>query len=381
MDAYPLTLQILLTDACNLQCSYCFEKGKLAGRKLSLRVGQQIISRHLDSGRHSLVEIDFAGGEPLLAFDLIKDLVDFTHSKKWKCHHHFSLTTNGTLLDNCIREWFDEHSCIHITMSMDGLREVHNANRSGSYDRVSAIVPWYIKRSIRHGYPPTAKMTLTKGSISTLYDGIAHLHRLGFERIDANVPFEGLGTDDDLLDLLGEFAKQLDRLVYYYLYQPQLTPVSLVALPIHKIFEEDAPTSRWCGGGQYMLAYDTDGSAFPCHRFLPIATGSVRYTGPIRFDTIQDMGNSECKDCAFIRACPSCLAHNWEVNRNIDCRTTFHCPFILIQLKATAKLMALKNAALLREEGTSPTVVKELANADMVLEALDSPLARPIGIL
>lgn len=381
MDKLPLTLQILLTDACNLQCSYCFEKGKLEGRKLERCVGQLILSRHLDSGRHEVVEIDFAGGEPLLAFDLIKDLVEFTHSKTWKCQHRFSFTTNGTLFDEPMRDWFDQHSCIQMTLSMDGLREVHNANRNDSYDQVAAIVPWYIQRSAQHGYASTAKMTLTQASIPTIFEGVAHLHRLGFERIDANVPFEGIGTEDNLVCLLEEFAAQLDKLVYFYLDHHHLTPVSLVSLPIHKIFEKEHPDNRWCGGGRYMLAYDTDGSAFPCHRFLPTSTGSVRYTGPIRFDTIQDMGNSECKDCAFIRACPSCLAHNWEVNRNIDWRTSFHCPFILVQMKATAKLLALKNSAILRNEGYSPTVIKELANADMILEALDSPLARPIGIL
>jgi radical SAM protein with 4Fe4S-binding SPASM domain len=189
-------------------------------------------------------------------------------------------------------------------------------------------------------------MTISPESISMVADGVTALHEMGFARVDANVPFENVWGDQVDASLL-EFARQLERLVEYYARHEDLEPVRLVNLPIEKALAENGVMfPRWCGSGQPMICYDVDGKPLPCHRFVGISTDKV-YSGPLSFPEISmaeatEQTTSPCIACPFVSACPSCLALNWMENSNVDCRTHWHCGFMLLQFKATAKLRILR---------------------------------------
>jgi uncharacterized protein len=343
------TVQLHLTDRCNLRCSYCYEdRAPRSSATMSAAVAQEIAARHLnEEGSHARVEFDFIGGEPLLAWDTMVSMVEFVHYHKWPRTGYFSFSTNGTLLNDEIKGYLDRHSCISLSFSIDGTREAHNLNRNRSYDRMIRHVPWAMERCRRLNIEPRVKMTISAETVPMIADGVIELHQMGFKRVDANVPYENI-WNDRLDSCLDTFAGQLDRLVDFYLAHPELEPARLIDLPIMNVVDErkDEQFPRWCGSGDPMICYDVEGRARPCHRFVGVSTGK-EYSGPLSFEPkTWEQANrtvsSPCVECPFVGSCPSCMALNWLENGDVDRRTRWHCGFILLQIKASAKFRMLR---------------------------------------
>lgn len=135
-----------IAHACNLSCEYCFAgDGEYSGARslMSAEVGKKALDFLVkNSGNRKNLEVDFFGGEPLLNFDVVKELVAYGRSLegKYDKHFRFTLTTNGILLDDDIIA-FANREMDNIVLSIDGRREVHDRMRpakdgSGSYDRI-----------------------------------------------------------------------------------------------------------------------------------------------------------------------------------------------------------------------------------------------------
>jgi uncharacterized protein len=375
----PRIVQLHLADQCNLHCSYCYEdRAERSSKRMRQETACEIAARHLnEAGEHKTVQFDFIGGEPLFLWDVIASVVEFVHSRQWKKKCSFSFTTNGTLFTDKIKAWLDRHSCVAFSFSIDGTRAAHDLNRCGSYDRMIQHVPWALDRCSRLGQEKRVKMTIGPETISMIAAGIAELHALGFEEIDANVPYENI-WGDRLESCLAEYARQLDALIPYYLERPHLDPPRLIDLPFQKLFavESEKNFPRWCGSGDPMICYDEEGRPLPCHRFVPVSTG-LRYEGPLSFpekswEDARKLEPFPCLNCPFVAACPSCMALNWLENGDVDRRTQWHCGFILLQIKASAKFRILRcsreiTAAPATEEGRRK--VSELkASLDRALE-------------
>jgi len=371
-------VQMHLTDKCNLRCSYCYEDhAERSSRVMSLATAQEIAARHLtEEGAHERVEFDFIGGEPLMAWDRIVAVIEYVHHHKWPKKHTFSFSTNGTLFTDEIKHWLDHHSCVAFSFSIDGTRAAHNLNRCDSYDRVIQHLPWAVERCKRLKIEPRVKMTIGPDTVSMIADGIAELHEMGFEKVDANVPYENI-WGDRLEDCLAAFAKQLDTLVEYYLQRPKLEPARLIHLPIEKMIEmkKDEHYPRWCGSGYPMICYDVEGHPLPCHRFVGISTGQS-YEGPLSFapktwDEVRQGPPALCVECPFVAACPSCMALNWLENGDVDRRTNWHCGFILLQFKASAKFKILN---LSREIAAAPATAEGKEMVSSLQPQLDHAL-------
>jgi radical SAM protein with 4Fe4S-binding SPASM domain len=314
---------------------------------MSLTTAQEIAVAHLtEDGPYKTVEFDFIGGEPLVVWDLMVSLVEFVHHHRWPRECGFTFSTNGTLFTDEIKEWLDRHSCVAFSFSIDGSRAAHDLNRCGSYGRMIKHVPWALDRCTRMGMEKRVKMTISADTIPMMAQGISELHEMGFEKVDANVPYENI-WGSHLESSLETFAEQLDSIVEYYFQRPQLEPSRLVNLPFEKMFgkKEDQNFPRWCGSGDPMICYDVEGHALPCHRFVTVSTGRS-YDGPLVFapkkwDEIRKAEPFSCIECPFVDACPSCMALNWLENGDVDRRTNWHCGFILLQIKASAKLNIL----------------------------------------
>lgn len=378
-DRYNFRIvQMHLTDKCNLRCSYCYEdRAQRSTKVMSLATAQEIAARHLaEEGSHKTVELDFIGGEPLLAWDRITGVVDFVHQRKWPVDHSFSFSTNGTLFNDEIKAWLDCHSCVAFSLSIDGTRAAHDLNRCGSYDRAIRHVPWAIERAKRLKIEPRVKMTIGPDTVSMMAEGIAELHAMGFDKVDANVPYENI-WGDRLETSLGAFAKQLDTLVEFYLERPRLEPSRLINLPFEKMagMKESNDFPRWCGSGNPMICYDVEGRPLPCHRFVTVSTGKT-YEGPRAFEPkswneIRKSESSPCVECPFVAACPSCMALNWLENGDVDRRTHWHCGFILLQIKASAKFKILR---LSREIAATPPTEEGLATVSELQPQLNQAL-------
>jgi uncharacterized protein len=151
-----ITLQ--LTQECNMRCNYCTYSGNYENRghnrkKMTLDTAKKGIDFLLEHSRdRQTVNIGFYGGEPLLEKALLKECVEYAESRFAQKKLTFTITTNGTLLDDEIVEYFIAHD-FSVMISLDGPREIHDRNRKmangkGSFDRIMENV-----KRVQEKYP------------------------------------------------------------------------------------------------------------------------------------------------------------------------------------------------------------------------------------
>lgn len=131
------TITITLTQSCNLKCSYCYENNK-SPKAMTFNTAQQIIDKELQNkDKYTGFEIDLFGGEPFLQFELIKQITNYACQELNDFPHTIFLTTNGTLVHGDVQKWLIDHKdCVICGLSLDGTREMHNTNRSNSFDSI-----------------------------------------------------------------------------------------------------------------------------------------------------------------------------------------------------------------------------------------------------
>ena len=130
-------ITLTVTEACNLSCVYCYESYKNT-RKMSFQTAIDILENELNTDEKlDYVEVAFHGGEPLLEFELIKQICEYAWNHDYKQHFYFFATTNGTLLTPTMKSWFSANANrFFLGLSLDGTEEVHNHNRSNSYSKI-----------------------------------------------------------------------------------------------------------------------------------------------------------------------------------------------------------------------------------------------------
>ena len=179
-----------IAHSCNLNCSYCFaSQGKYHGERalMSFEVGKQALDFLMDhSGTRRNLEVDFFGGEPLMNFDVVKQLVAYARSveKERGKNFRFTLTTNGLLIDDDVID-FANRECSNVVLSLDGRKEVHDRFRvdyagNGSWER---IVPKFQKLvASRGGKDYYMRGTFTHANPDFLKD-IEEMLSLGFTEL------------------------------------------------------------------------------------------------------------------------------------------------------------------------------------------------------
>jgi len=340
------TLTIVLTDDCNLRCLYCYEKHEMREKRvIPFDLAIEAISEYLNmEDTFDGVIVDFFGGEPLLQYELLKNIVEWCKVRTWKKDYHFMLSTNGTLLNEEKKEWFAENKKIlTLSLSIDGNRTAHNITRNNSYDLISPHIDFVMK----HWPFQPFKMTVTADTIPYVADSIIEMEERGLY-FTANVVFEDIwGTPGNKEQLLKIYQTQLDRLVDYYIENSHLYPVSpmLSVLPTYLGIPglnmvDNSECIRYCGAGHEMVVVDTDGKKYPCHRFIPWILGKEFPITPINQQT--RWKPEECNECKIVQSCPTCAGYNWEINNDSAVRTTYHCESHKMEVMAAAKIAAYR---------------------------------------
>lgn len=351
------SLTLVLTPSCNLRCKYCYEGiEKPPQGIMPLELAKETITRHMESEpQYEGLLIDFFGGEPLLAFPLLREVVDWFHSREWPKKHHFMISTNGTLLTDEIKRWLIGYKeCLTIGLSLDGNRTAHNLTRDGSYDLVAPHIPFFKE----HWPTQPMKMTIGAETIPHIAASVITLEEMGLE-FTANIVFEDIWGDAAHKEaLLAEYERQLDTLVEYYAENDHLFPVMPLLKEIpealaHPEFIADAKKrlTRFCGAGHEMTTVDWDGRIYPCHRFLPWITNRV-YDEAEFFRALENgrWEPEECVECKLLASCPTCAGYNWQISGEPRRRSTFHCHAHQLEVLAAAKLEALKLSRLTSTE-------------------------------
>jgi radical SAM protein with 4Fe4S-binding SPASM domain len=338
-------VMLTLTQDCNLRCRYCYEPHKSRDYYMSYDTAQQAIIEYMRTeNEFDTVEFDFFGGEPLMAFSLIRDLVNWFHTKGWPKKHIFFISTNGTILSEEIKTWLVKNKgCVIVGLSLDGNKIAHDLNRSNSYDQVRANIPFFME----HWPNQPAKMTISAETIPYVADSIIELEGMNIP-FSANIVFEDIwGSPAHKAELLEIYSQQLERLVDYYVAHPDLFPARIVDIRPEFILDEVASRRvgedcvRWCGSGHEMITVEVDGSRSPCHRYSPWITGKA--PPDISQVNRQKVWKPEkCTQCRALNLCPICAGYNWQENGDSSIRTTYHCDSFKLEFQASAKLQALR---------------------------------------
>lgn len=326
-------LAIILTNQCNLKCSYCYENNKQR-KTIPINLAKEAIAKHLNDESYEEVVIDFFGGEPFLEFAAIKELCEWTWSQQWKAKYIFFATTNGVLLHNEIKEWLRSHKKrIWVSLSLDGKRQSHNINRSNSFDLIDI-------NFFKECWPEqTVKMTISKETAPYIYENITYIHSLGFKITGTNFA-EGLDWSDTSLKSI--VVEQLEKLCNYYIEHPDLEPVPLVNMRIYKCEEQNVP-HKWCGCGEHMVAIDTDGEEYPCTFFTPMSFSKkqLQEVKSINFFDTNLFIDKECYNTCYLDPiCNSCYGANLLTNGCINKRDKSKCELMKIRAVMSAYLAA-----------------------------------------
>ena len=176
---------------------------------MPLETALDIVQREMTMQDGSdFVCVYYFGGEPFLEFENIRKIHDFLGSREWPKGWFCFSTTNGTLVHEEQQKWLLEHDdSIEVYVSLDGTKQMHDTNRSGSFDRIDT--EFFAK------HYPFAKMTITEKTLPHLAEGAISLHERGFE-VSANMGY-GVRWKDESPRVL---AEQLQIMMEYYYSHP-----------------------------------------------------------------------------------------------------------------------------------------------------------------
>lgn len=325
-----------VAHTCNLNCSYCFaSQGNFHGEKalMSFEVGKQALDFLVaNSGSRKNLEVDFFGGEPLMNWDVVKQLVAYARSIEAEAgkNFRFTLTTNGVLLDDDIID-FCNKEIYNVVLSLDGRKEVHDRLRKdylgrGSYDLIVPKFQNFAKKRGDKGY--YMRGTFTHHNTDFTED-IFHMADLGFtelsmEPVVCDPADESALTEADLPVIFEQYeilAREMVRrkkdgkpiTFYHYILDLQNGPC------IYKRISG-------CGSGTEYMAVTPWGELFPCHQFVGDAAYSLGnvWDGVTKPD-VQDEFRScnayarlECEDCwAKLYCSGGCAANSYHATGNI----------------------------------------------------------------
>ena len=352
-----------VAHTCNLNCSYCFaSQGKYHGERalMSFEVGKRAIDFLIEnSGERRNLEVDFFGGEPLMNWDVVKQIVKYARSveKQHGKNFRFTLTTNGMLIDDEVIE-FSNKEMSNVVLSLDGRKEIHDATRvdyagNGSYDR---IVPKFQKLvASRGGKNYYMRGTFTHKNPDFTKD-VFHMADLGFTELSMEpvvcAPDDPMALTPEDIEIVKEqyeiLAKEMlkrekeGRGFTFYHYMIDLTAGPCIYKRI-----------SGCGSGTEYMAVTPWGDLYPCHQFVgeeAYKLGDI-WQGVTNDDLRDDFrccnayARQECKDCwAKLYCSGGCAANAYHASGSIRGVYKPGCELFKKRIECAIMIKAAENA-------------------------------------
>jgi uncharacterized protein len=303
-----------LTHRCNLSCAYCYS-GRATKRDMTLATAQRAVDIVMDatpSGQAA--EISFFGGEPLLRFDLIEQIVAYARlrGQETGVRTSYSITSNGTLLTDHMLEYIGAEG-IDLCISIDGPQDVHNRHRlhadgRGSFTEVVAKLL-------------TAASCLDGLQVNAVYgpDTVAFLPRtvsfladLGVSAIHLNPDIRAIWTEDSLARLLEAFLEVARLYVHSYEQGRELALNTIDTKMVLFVKGGYAPEDL-CGMGVTEWGVAPSGNIYPCERLIGEDSDSALCLGNVHtgYDLAarcalphrHENRREQCKTCELSRYC------------------------------------------------------------------------------
>lgn len=332
------TIMLLVTYKCNLHCSYCYEP-KNAHKKMSVSTAKRVLLdklTSLDDGFDS-IEIHFMGGEPLLEYPFIVEICEWLwNSDLYKRREIiFFAPTNGTLLNEDMKEWFSKNrERVILGLSFDGDHYMQDVNRSNSssYVDLSFFTKIWPQQSV--------KMTVSPDTIGYLFEGVQYLQQRGFDNVSAD-----LAMGDNVLwktEHLMIFKQELSKFVEFYTKNPDTSRFSMFGINVADIMKPNPSTPiKCCSCGESLVCIDCDGIEYGCHLFSPISIdyAKAQYARThINFKNHSIFESASCKQCALNQFCNRCCGMNYICTGDVSKPLPFHCSAIKLIFAANCRL-------------------------------------------
>ena len=325
-----------IAHTCNLNCSYCFaSQGKYHGDRaiMSYEVGKRALDYLIEnSGTRRNLEVDFFGGEPLMNFQVVKDLVAYARSieKEHNKNFRFTLTTNGVLVDDDVIQWANKE-CHNVVLSLDGRKEIHNRFRvdyagKGSWEKIVPKFQKFVEAREGKGY--YMRGTFTHANPDFLED-IKVMLELGFNELSMEPVVCAAGdpselTEEDLTIVMDQYEKLAELMLQkdkegkpftFYHYMIDLTGGPCIYKRI-----------SGCGSGTEYMAVTPWGDLYPCHQFVGeekfklgnIWSGVTNTEIQGEFAACNVYAHPECRDCwARLYCSGGCAANAYHATGSV----------------------------------------------------------------
>ena len=358
-----------VAHTCNLNCSYCFaSQGKYHGDRalMTFEVGKAAFDFLIaHSGTRRNLEVDFFGGEPMLNFDVVKQLVAYARSieKEKGKNFRFTFTTNGMLLDEDVMDFLNKEMH-NVVLSLDGRREVNDHFRvdytgKGSYDTIVPKFQRLVEKRGGKGY--YVRGTFTHNNVDFTND-IFHMADLGFTELSMEPvvcpPDDPYAlTEEDLPKLFEQYeilAKEMlkrkkeGRPFTFYHYMIDLKNGPCIYKRI-----------TGCGSGTEYMAVTPWGELYPCHQFVgdtAYSLGNV-FEGVLhpevqdKFRSCNAYSRKECRDCwAKLYCSGGCAANSYHATGDVNGVYQYGCELFKKRIECAVMMQVAES-----EEGLTLT--------------------------
>lgn len=325
---------LILTECCNCQCTYCFE-----GESPRTTMSSEILEKAIDfvfaeSGEIQDVAFVLFGGEPLVRFDLVRHAVEYSNSRALNLNKRvtYEMTTNGTLLSEEVIDFGVANGLAYL-LSLDGDKETQDKHRrlasgTGTYDRIVKWIPYLKERQKWLG----SRVTPTPDTVHKLASNIRHLRSLNLNQFLIGMA-AGQEWSASAIDI---YREQWEEIADFYVSERRQGKAIRIR-EFERSWDSVVQDRRniWgCSGGRSQIAIDPDGNVYPCARFMSLMDPFTGRRGAYKLGTLDaGMWNLKCREevvnssascrpgclrCEFAEAClGTCPAVNYEENDSI----------------------------------------------------------------
>ena len=359
-ESFIKALCLNIAHDCNLRCKYCFaDEGEYKGARkiMTAEVGKKALDFVLkNSGPRKNIEVDLFGGEPLMAFDVVKQIVEYGKiiGKEQNKNIRFTMTTNATLLNDEIMEYIDNNMG-NIVLSIDGRKEVNDNVRvrvdgSGCYD---TILPKIKKMAGMRGKNKQyyARGTFTRAN-TDFFEDVVHMVNLGFKEISIEpvvLPAEHPLSlrKEDLPKIFDQYDKLYEEMIKKHEENKDFKfyhfNIDLQGGPC--VYKRIAG----CGAGHEYIAITPEGDIYPCHQFVGnkdfimgnIFEGKLDKEIALTFKKAHIYNKPKCISCwARFYCSGGCQANNFNFNGDLNIPYEIGCE---MQKKRIECAIALKS--------------------------------------
>lgn len=328
-----MILSLWITNGCNMKCTYCYETPNSEIQMMKAENIEHILAlseRAISRKESETIMVHFFGGEPLLNVDYIYSFINKVSTHPLFSRFHFSITTNGSLLDSSICKLFEKYK-FECSLSLDGLPEIHRKNRIMKNGKDSwSVIDNKLKLLQKYNLNIVARITYNSSTVSELINSIYFLIDKGFNYIKAVPDYFDPNWSLETVKILKQEIYEIQEITKAH---PE------IRIPI-----ENTDLLRGyigCGGGNTILIILPNGDIYPCNYavdFPSFKLGNLCDLDNFHFtDNCSDHScRISCKGCKYFSACKSgrCIYLNYKLNGNMYTPGGFFCSYQKIMFES-----------------------------------------------